>query len=76
MTKKDGPAPAWTAVSPGSHSDYDTVWHETNQVLALWVNALPRYHTLALPVAVLLAARLIAVSLEAALADHAGETSS
>lgn len=66
--------PTWTKMPASDHSDYQTVWRETNQVLALWVSALPRYRTLAIPVAIIIAARLLAVTIESALADHASET--
>lgn len=77
MTKDAPNTPSWATEISGPYSNsYETVWREMNQVLSLWINALPRHHALALPVAVLLAGRLIAVTVEAALENHASETRS
>lgn len=53
---------------------YGTIWDETGRVLQHWIQTLPQHHALAIPVALLLGARLIAVTIEAALADHASES--
>lgn len=50
---------------------YRKAWDTVDEVLALWARGMARHGTLAVPVAILLGARLVAVTLEACLSDAA-----
>lgn len=50
---------------------YRASWEVTDQVLAMWARGVARHPSLAVPVAILLGARLVAVTLEACLSDAA-----
>lgn len=52
-------------------ASYQKAWDTVDQVLSVWIRGMSRHGTLAVPVAILLGARLVAVTLETRLSDVA-----